>query len=108
MSFGKMNTFIEILEPKKVKDKEGFTSTQEIIVASIRAYYEERHGTEVWKNRASFSNATCMFRFRHLQGLKITRKHIIVCEQCRFDIISVEDVKGKNMYIEVLAKRTEE
>jgi hypothetical protein len=29
---------------------------------------------------------------------------VIVCESGRFEITSVEDVKGRGMYIEVLAK----
>ena len=40
-------------------------------------------------------------------GVGITTDHIIVCDGSRYDIVSVEDVKGRGMYIEVLAKRSE-
>ena len=38
MSFGKMNTFIDIVEPRKTKDPEGFATTEDVAVASLRAY----------------------------------------------------------------------
>ena len=38
MSFGKMNTFIDIVEPRKTKDSEGFAATEDVVVASLRAY----------------------------------------------------------------------
>ena len=63
MSFGKMNTFIDIVETRKVKDSEGFTSTEDVILASVRAYREGRHGSERWANLAAFSEATDLFRF---------------------------------------------
>lgn len=37
----------------------------------------------------------------------ITTDQFIICDDCRYDIVSVEDVKGRGMYIEVLAKRSE-
>lgn len=104
MSFGKMNTFISIVEERKTKDSEGFTATEDVAVASIRAYREGRHGSEKWANRAVFSEATDLFRFRCIPGVKITTAMMIRCEDTRFNITSVEDVKGRGMYLEVLAK----
>ena len=105
MSFGKMNTFIDIVETRKVKDSEGFTSTEDVVLASVRAYREGRHGSERWANLAAFSEATDLFRFRVIPGLALTTSMFLVCEDGRFDITSVEDVKGRGMYIEVLAKK---
>lgn len=105
MSFGKMNTFIDIVETRKVKDSEGFTSTEDVVLASVRAYREGRHGSERWANLAAFSEATDLFRFRVIPGLSLTTSMFLVCEDGRFDITSVEDVKGRGMYIEVLAKK---
>ena len=105
MSFGKMNTFIDIVETRKVKDSEGFTSTEDVVLASVRAYREGRHGSERWANLATFSEATDLFRFRVIPGLSLTTSMFLVCEDGRFDITSVEDVKGRGMYIEVLAKK---
>ncbi|MGI6633792.1 MAG: head-tail adaptor protein [Christensenellales bacterium] len=104
MSFGKMNTFIDIIERVTVKDSEGFSTEIDNTVASIRAYREGRHGTEIWANRAAFSEATDLFRFRCIPCVTVTTTMLIACESGRFEITSVEDVKGRGMYIEVLAK----
>ena len=105
MSFGKMNTFIDIVVLKKVKDHEGFATTVYDAVASVRAYREGRHGSQRWANLAAFSEATDLFRFRRIPGLTITTDHVIMTNGETFDITSVEDVKGRGMYTEVLAKK---
>ncbi|AHM55894.1 phage head-tail adaptor, putative [Peptoclostridium acidaminophilum DSM 3953] len=104
MSFGKMNTFIDIVERVTIKDAEGFKTEVDNIVASVRAYREGRHGNENWANRASFSEATDLFRFRCIPGLAITTSMVLIHNDKRFEITSVEDVKGRGMYIEVLVK----
>lgn len=104
MSFGKMNTFIDILQKVTVKDSEGFSTEADVIIVSVRAYREKRHGTENWANRATFSVATDLFRFRCIPGATVTPDMIIVTKDERFEIISVENIKNRKMYIEVLAK----
>ena len=105
MSFGKLNTFIELGIFRKVKDADGFTTSVYETVASVRAYREGRHGSQKWANLASFSEATDLFRFRIIPGVSITTDHSLKCGGETFDITSVEDVKGRGMYIEVLAKK---
>ena len=105
VSFGKMNTSIEIISTSTAKDAEGFAITRDNVLASVRAYREGRHGTQRWANRAAFTDATDLFRFRAIPGLVITASMVLVCEDGRFDITSVEDVKGRGMYVEVLAKK---
>ena len=107
MSFGKMNGFADIVTTKRVKDGEGFSTTVDEVLASVRVYREGRHGSQRWANLAAFSEATDLFRFRVIPGVEVTTDHIIVCDGSRYDIVSVEDVKGRGMYIEVLAKRSE-
>ena len=104
MSYGKMNAFIKLVVSVTIKDSEGFSTEVDNIVATTRAYREGRHGTEKWANRASFSDATDLFRFRCIPSVIIKTEMVIVCEDERFEITSVEDVKGRGMYIEVLAK----
>ncbi|MEF9972181.1 MAG: head-tail adaptor protein [Oscillospiraceae bacterium] len=104
MSFGKMNTLIDIVQSQTTKDSEGFSIESGVVVASVRAYREGRHGNEKWANRAAFSEATDLFRFRCIPGMKITTAMVIVCDDEHFEITSVENVKGRGMYIEVLAK----
>ena len=93
MSFGKMNGFADIKVVTKTKDSEGFATTSETVIASIRVYREGRHGSERWANLATFSE------------VEVTTEHFIECDGERFDITSVENVKGRGMYTEVLAKK---
>ena len=104
MSYGKMNTFIDIIERVTMKDHEGFKTEVDNIIASVKAYREGRHGNEKWANRASFSEATDLFRFRCIPGLTLTTAMVVVNKDSRFEITSIEDVKGRGMYLEVLAK----
>ena len=104
MSFGKMNTLIDIVEKVTIKDAEGFRTEVDNIVASVRAYREGRHGNEKWANRAQFSEATDLFCFRRIPNMTVTTAMVVVNNEGRFEITSVENVKGRGMYIEVLAK----
>ena len=105
VSYGKMNTRVSVAEVVVTKDDEGFAVKSDSILASIHAYREGRHGSQKWVNRASFSEATDSFQFRVIPGLSVTTAHMILCGDDRFEITSVEDVKGRGMYLEVLAKR---
>ncbi len=104
MSYGKMNTFIDIVEKVTTKDPEGFRSEVDNIIASVKAYREGRHGNEKWANRATFSEATDLFRLRKIPNITITTDMVVMNKEGRFEITSVEDIKGRGMYIEVLAK----
>lgn len=105
MSFGKMNRMAKIVEVYRIKDSEGFTSDGETTLAELRVYREGRHGSERWANLAAFSEATDLFRFRSVPGLTVTTEHFLVCDGERFNIISVEDIKGRGMYTEILARK---
>lgn len=107
MSFGKLNSFINIVSTEPLKDSEGFVTKGDRILASVRAYKEEQHGTEKWANMAAFSTATVLFRFRIIPTLTVTTSHIITDNECRYNIISAENVRGRNMYIEVLCSKIE-
>lgn len=107
MSFGKMNSFIKVISTEPIKDDEGFVNTGDRVLANLRAYKEERHGNEKWANRAAFSEATALFRFRKMRGLDVTISMYIICDGDRYRIHSVEDVKGRGMYIEALAEKIE-
>jgi len=53
MSFGKMNTLVDIIQTAPVKDAEGFVVSGDTILATVHAYREEKHGNESWANRYS-------------------------------------------------------
>jgi hypothetical protein len=107
MGFGKMNCFCEIISNAPVRDAEGFTVNTDHVLASIRAYREDRHGNVTWANRAAFSAASALFRFRVIPGLTVDPSMFIVCEDGRYRINSVENVRGRGMYYEVLAEKLE-
>ncbi|MEG3074343.1 MAG: head-tail adaptor protein [Ruthenibacterium sp.] len=101
MSFGKMNSFIEIVSTAPVKDDEGFVTTGDVVVANVRAYFEQKNSTEKWTNLAQNSTVNALFRFRMIPNLTLTEKHVIICDGKRYHIFSVENVRGRNMYLEV-------
>ena len=105
MSYGKMNTLISIAREVVTKDAEGFATKTDQVLVSMFAYREGRHGSQKWVNRAAFSEATDLFRFRIIPTLNVTTAHVILCGDDRFEITSIEDVKGRGMYLEVLAKK---
>ena len=103
----KLNTFIDIIKMEPVKDADGFPHMTDIVVASVRAYKEDRHGNQTWANRAVFTTATALFRFRVLPGITIEPGMAVACSDGRYRILSVEDVKGRRMYLEALAEKIE-
>ena len=108
MSFGKMaGTFIDIIDPHPITDAAGFKVPGDMVLASVRAYKEERRGNSKWANMAAFSEATSMFRFRTIPGLEITTNHVIVCAAGRYRIVSAEDVRGKGRYWECWCELSE-
>lgn len=102
-----MNTQIDIISTAPVKDADGFATQGDHTIASIRAYKEDRHGNERWANMAAFSEATALFRFRKIPGVEITTALLIVCGDGRYRIVSAENVRGRGMYVEVLAEKLE-
>ncbi|WP_195415595.1 phage head closure protein [Enterocloster citroniae] len=107
MSFGKMNVFIDIVQKKVTTDDEGFKVETDEVLASVRAYREGRHGSEKWANMAAFTTATDLFRFRAIPNLTVTTDMKIICSGHTFRITSVEDVKGRGMYLEALVQEVE-
>ena len=107
MSFGKMSAIIDVIRTEQTKDADGFVTSTDTVLASVRAYREDRHGNELWANRAAWSSATSLFRFRMIPGVEIRPSLFIVYSGERFRILSAEDVRGRGMYIEVLAERLE-
>ncbi len=107
MSFGKMNSFIELVSTTPTKDSEGFVTTGDAVLANVRAYFEPKNTTEKWRNNAAFSEASALFRFRAIPGVVVDPTIYIICGGDRYRVISAEDVRGRGMYMEVLAAKVE-
>lgn len=105
MSFGKMTGFLTILRKEYKTDDEGFKKETVDVVVQVRCYREGRHGSYRWANLAAFSEATDLFRFRRIPHFHFSTDYILVYNGERFKPLSVEDVKSRGMYVEVLAKK---
>lgn len=102
-----MNTFIDIIGTEHSKDADGFVQTEDKVLARARAYKEDQHGNQTWANRAAFSTATALFRFRALPSIIYDDIVAIACADGRYRVLSIENVKGRNMYIEALTEKVE-
>jgi len=100
-----MRHFIEILSTDTQKDSQGFATKNDTVLTKVRAYKESRHGNEKWRNRAAFSEANTLFRFRVIPNLTITTAMFIHCNDEHYNIISIDDVHGRGMYVEVLCEK---
>jgi head-tail adaptor len=107
MGLGRMNKKAQLCRVQNTIDSEGFSRQTVEVLADIRVFVEAKHGSERWANLAAFSEATTLFRFRKIPSITVTTKHYILFNDEQYNILSVEDVMGRNMYIEVLAKKME-
>ena len=102
-----MTAFIRIMSETLTADSAGFKTRTDTELAAVRACHEGRHGSTRWVNLAAFSSATDMFRIRTIPGVEVSPDHYILCDDRRYKILSVENVKGRGMYLEILAERCE-
>lgn len=103
MSFGKMNTNIEIISTDPVKDQEGFVTQGDTVVANVRAYFEQKNSSEKWLNMSENTAVNALFRLRAIPHLILTNKYDIICNGKRYNIFSVENVRNRSLYYEILA-----
>ncbi len=94
---GSMNKKARIIKLVQGKDSEGFATEVEETIAEIRCYKEGRHGSESWANLAAFSEATDLFRFRRIPNVRVTEDFLIIYENERYEILSVEDIRGRGL-----------
>ena len=113
MGLGQMNQFIDIIRVVPEMDNAGFrVGEHDEILASVRAYYNNRHGrstfynatAEITANRAAFVKAMHQFRFRVIPDVQVTPDMVIIHNGNRYNILSAGDINSRGMYIEVLAE----
>lgn len=104
MSLGKMNTTIDIISTEPIKDSDGFVNHGDTVIASVKAYFEQKNSTEKWRNMSQSNEVNALFRLRNIPDIKLSNRHVIICEGKRYNIYSVENIKSRKMYLEVLAK----
>lgn len=101
----KLQHFIELFRVEGQTDAEGFLIEHDTLLASVRAYREDRYGSETWKNRSLFSKATVLFRIRKIPRITLDNRCVVVTDDGRYNILSVEDIRHKGMYWEILAEK---
>ena len=105
MALGRLDTPITFTLLSKEKDEEGFSNMVSHPIACVRAYKEDKNTTEKWANKALLEDVTTLFQIRYLPNIKITTDMQIECFDGTYDIKSVENIKGRNMYLQILAKK---
>lgn len=105
MSFGKMTEFISLQKKTVGKDADGFPEERYGEPIRIRAYKEDKNGSRKWANFAEISAASSMFQFRFIPGVEITKDYVIRYKEETYQIVSVENVRGRNRYVQVIAER---
>lgn len=101
-----MRQTITVARKTVAYDAEAFPSVTYTTVLTTRAEREGRHGSEAWRNRAAFSEATDLFTIRK-PGVDIDTSMVVVLNGDIYEITSIEDIRGRGMYLEILAKRVE-
>lgn len=103
MSVGLLREHITLHQPQVHADPAGFIIRELVEVATVRAFVEQRRATGAWVNRAAYSSATMLFRFRTIPGLSVDERMVIQWQGKRYEVDSVENIRGR--YVEVLARR---
>lgn len=100
---GRMNKSISIVSKTITTDTEGFQTETTTTLGTMMAYIENRHGSTAWANRAAFTNATDLFIIR-VPGFEVDTSQAILMDGKQWEITSVENVKGRGMYLEILGR----
>ena len=100
-----INDFIEIIQRRGATDEEAFSSDQDVVLASVRAEKSYGSMTEKQANDATFAAQTAVFRLRHIPGLRVEPSMFITDAAGRYNITAVDEISGRGMYIEILAKK---
>ena len=105
MGLGRMNKSAQIAQKAIRLDGEGFQTGRTTTLAFVHVYREGRHGSVRWANLVAFSEATDLFRLRVIPDVTVEPGMLVIMGTERFEILSVEDIKGRGMYLELLAKK---
>lgn len=100
-----MNGFAKIIKRTISTDSEGFKTETDEVLAAVRCYHEQRHSSYRWANLAAFSQATDRFVIRKNPHYEVKIGFFIDCDNVRYKILSVENVKSRNMYLDIYAER---
>lgn len=107
VGIGKMNSTANIISRSIGKDSEGFKAETETVKATCHCWHETRHSSRRWLNLAAFSTATDRFVLRIIPELTVVPGWFLECGGVRYKILSAENIRGRDMYLEIYAERVE-
>lgn len=103
-----LRTPITIIEPKFGKDPEGFPTYSETIQAETLCRMEVKNATEKWTQRADLKDASAVLTFRTIPGVTVTRFMLVQIGDDLYEILNVEDVRGRGMYTQIIVRLKDE
>ncbi len=101
---GKFTAQIKIVSSVRLKDADGFAKDNNRTLAVVRAHIDRKNASEVWANRAAFSDASVLFRVRRIPGVDLRTDYKIIYNGTEYNIVSVEDIRGRGMYYDIFAR----
>jgi len=107
LRLGKFTGSVTILQKVRTKDAEGFTSQTLNVVSTVRCYHEGREGKLLQANLATFTEATDLFQIAKPADFTLSRAYVLECGGKRYEILSVDPLKGRDLYLQVIAKSIE-
>ena len=105
LRIGRLTATLTILQKIFTKDENGFKSHTLEPVATVPCYRERRNGSLKWTNDATFAEATDLFQFRAVPEVPFSTDYVIECDGERFTPLSVDDIKGRGIYIQTPARK---
>ena len=103
----KTNTTIDIISTAPTKDSEGFVTHGDTVLASVRAFKEIKSATEKSANMSQFATETVSFKFRRIPNVEVSTSQIIFDSDSRYNILSVDTLSGRGLYVSVVAEKVE-
>jgi head-tail adaptor len=100
-----MQTQVAVVRREYVLDAEGFSVSQSIPVMEAKAEVELKKANEFWANLAAWSEVDAIFRIRRKPGVEIDSSMLLIAPDGEYNVTSVDSIKGRGMYIEIMAKR---
>ncbi|MBQ3265066.1 MAG: head-tail adaptor protein [Ruminococcus sp.] len=104
LRLGKFTSNLTILQKVKKQDDDGFTSQTETAVATVPCYHERRDASTRWDHLTTFAEVTDLFQIKKLPEVELSRSYLIEHGGDRFEILYIEPIKGRGVYLQILAR----
>lgn len=106
MKIGDLRHRITLQKYIETTDQEGFSTQEWQDIATVWASVENLYGREYWQAAAIQAENTVKFTIRYRKDIDNTMR--IKFQNKLYNIISVDNIKYRNEYIEIKAKEVEE